>query len=96
MTQEEIKTFWKDTWELRKQIFGYPTVQDLSDAYKLGILPVADVYVCKHSMDIERASIWVPYSQLEPMRLLDEAHERLLGRAMWGLTYKQENFLHGK
>jgi len=97
MTQAEIKTFWKDTWELRKQIFGYPTVQDLSDAYKLGTLPVADVYVCSHSMDKEhKPSIWIPRIELEPMKKLNEEFEKMVGQAMWGLTSRQKDFLHGK
>jgi hypothetical protein len=88
-----MENFWKDTWEMRKKIFGYPTVQDLSDAYKLGTLPVKVCYVCSHSTNTSQPNIWVPYTELEPMKKLNEEFEKMIGQAMWGI---QKDFLHGK
>ena len=40
MTQEEIKAFWKEMWELKIKIFGVPTKEDIIDASEIGTLPL--------------------------------------------------------
>lgn len=70
--------FWRHTWELRKQIFGLPTVEDVMDAYNLGTLPYQEIYICRH----KTGNIWIPYTELEPMKILSETMSKHLKQAM--------------
>lgn len=45
----ENNKFWENILEMRQRVFGLPTIKDIMDAYKLGIIPIKDRYRCTHS-----------------------------------------------
>jgi hypothetical protein len=79
-----MENFWEDIWDIKIRLFGYPTIGELIKAYTDGTLPKKEMYACRHR-HLVIPSIWIPYSQLEPMKKMEEDYQIRLAAFMWGV-----------
>jgi hypothetical protein len=77
--------FWKDTWELRKRIFGYPTIADLVDAYRDGTLPSVDIYSARYEKGNPNIpTVWITNMDVKAYSTMYTLTEQQTWKLMWG------------
>lgn len=66
-----------------KEIYKYPTLSELFNLYRKGEL-VERNYICRHPMDEDKPTIWIPWSEIVAGVILSDELNKAQMEALWG------------